>query len=285
MADLKVTRFVIGGESFVIPAAASDQAGLMSPEDFNKLAGISAGAEANVLEGVNVNGVALSIASKIVDILIATGSTNGTISVQGTDIPIKGLAALAYKANVSADELDAALKAVIDAKAESSEVSTLSGKIDTLNGTGAGSVSKAITDAFNDFATKVSDDGVVNSYKELIDWAAKHGGEAAQMTAAITNIENLLTGIGGEGDPATVKAAIAAAINDLNIGNYYTKTEVDTALNGKVSKEDGKGLSQNDFTNAFKSKLDGIQDGATANTVTYDAATQSVTLSGFSVAE
>ncbi len=285
MADLKVTRFVIGGESFVIPAAASDQAGLMSPEDFNKLAGISAGAEANVLEGVNVNGVALNIASKIVDILIATGSTNGTISVQGTDIPIKGLAALAYKANVSADELDAALKAVIDAKAESSEVSTLSGKIDTLNGTGAGSVSKAITDAFNDFATKVSDDGVVNSYKELIDWAAKHGGEAAQMTAAITNIENLLTGIGGEGDPATVKAAIAAAINDLNIGNYYTKTEVDTALNGKVSKEDGKGLSQNDFTNAFKSKLDGIQDGATANTVAYDAATQSVTLSGFSVAE
>ena len=285
MADLKVTRFVIGGESFVIPAAASDQAGLMSPEDFNKLAGISADAEANVLEGVKVNGVALSIASKIVDILIATGSTNGTISVQGTDIPIKGLAALAYKANVSADELDAALKAVIDAKAESSEVSTLSGKIDTLNGTGAGSVSKAITDAFNDFATKVSDDGVVNSYKELIDWAAKHGGEAAQMTAAITNIENLLTGIGGEGDPATVKAAIAAAINDLNIGNYYTKTEVDTALNGKVSKEDGKGLSQNDFTNAFKSKLDGIQDGATANTVAYDAATQTVTLSGFSVAE
>lgn len=285
MADLKVTRFVIGGESFVIPAAASDQAGLMSPEDFNKLAGISAGAEVNVLEGVKVNGVALSIASKIVDILIATGSTNGTISVQGTDVPIRGLAALAYKANVSADELDAALKAVIDAKAESSEVSTLSGKIDTLNGTGSGSVSKAITDAFNDFATKVSDDGVVNSYKELIDWAAEHGGEAAQMTAAITNIENLLTGIGGEGDPATVKAAIAAAINDLNIGNYYTKTEVDTALNGKVSKEDGKGLSQNDFTNAFKSKLDGIQDGATANTVAYDAATQTVTLSGFSVVE
>lgn len=285
MADLKVTRFVIGGESFVIPAAASDQAGLMSPEDFNKLAGISAGAEANVLEGVKVNGVALSIASKIVDILIATGSTNGTISVQGTDVPIKGLAALAYKANVSADELDAALKEVIDAKAESSEVSALSGKIDTLNGTGSGSVSKAITDAFNDFATKVSDDGVVNSYKELIDWAAEHGGEAAQMTAAITNIENLLTGIGGEGDPATVKAVIAAAINDLNIGNYYTKTEVDTALNGKVSKEDGKGLSQNDFTNAFKSKLDGIQAGATANTVEYDAATQTVTLSGFSVAE
>lgn len=285
MADLKVTRFVIGGESFVIPAAASDQAGLMSPEDFNKLAGISAGAEANVLEGVKVNGVALSIASKIVDILIATGSTNGTISVQGTDVPIKGLAALAYKANISADELDAALKAVIDAKAESSEVSVLSGKIDTLNGTGSGSVSKAITDAFNDFATKVSDDGVVNSYKELIDWAATHGGEATQMAAAITNIENLLVGIGGDGNPATVNAAITAAINNLNIGNYYTKTETNTELDKKVDKVTGYGLSKNDFTDPLKSKLEGIAVNATANKYSYDTATQTLTLTGFSVAE
>lgn len=285
MADLKVTRFVIDGKTFAIPAAAADQNGLMSANDFNKLAGIATGAQVNVLEGVKVNGVALSIASKIVDLIIGTGTANGSISVAGVDVPVKGLAALAYKANVSVDDLNAALAAVINEKAESSTVAVLSGKIDVLNGSGTGSVSKAITDAFNDFATKVSDDGVVNSYKELIDWAAEHGGEAAQMTAAITNIENLLTGIGGEGDPATVKAAIAAAINDLNIGNYYTKTEVDTALNGKVSKEDGKGLSQNDFTNAFKSKLDGIQAGATANTVAYDAATQTVTLSGFSVAE
>lgn len=265
MADLKVTRFVIGGQPFVIPSAAADQEGLMSANDFKKLSGIETGAQANVLEGVKVNGVALSIVFKIVDILIATGSTNGTISVQGVEVSIKGLAALAYKANVSADELDAALKAVIDAKAESSEVTELSGKIDVLNGTGAGSVAKAITDAFNDFATKVSDDGVVNSYKELIDWAAEHGGEAAEMTAAISNIEGLLTGIGGEDNPATVKAAIAA-ISDLNIGNYYTKNQVDTALNGKVDKDGDKVLSQNDFTNAYKEKLDGIAKGATANT-------------------
>ena len=148
MADLKVTRFVIGGQSFVIPPAAADQEGLMSANDFKKLSGIETGAQANILEGVKVNGVALSIASKIVDILIATGSANGTVSVQGVDVPIKGLAALAYKANVSADELDAALKAIIDAKAESSTVANLSGKIDIINGSGTGSISKAITDAF-----------------------------------------------------------------------------------------------------------------------------------------
>lgn len=275
MADLKVTRFVIDGQPFVIPSATADQEGLMSASDFSKLAGIAPGAQVNVLEGVKVNGVAVSIASKIVDLLIATGATNGTLSVQGTDIPIKGLAALAYKANITANELDAALKAVIDAKAESSEVATLSGKIDTLNGTGAGSVSKAITDAFNDFATKVTDDGVVNSYKELIDWAAEHGSDATEMAASITNIENILDGIGGDGEPATVNAAITAAINALNLTS---------ALNGKVDKVDGKGLSTNDFTNDLKTKLDGIAANATANTYAYDADTKTLTLTGFTAA-
>lgn len=275
MADLNLTRISIGGQTFAIPMAGENQVGLMSPEDFKKLAGVATGAQANVLEGVKVNGVALSIASKIVDILIATGTADGTISVQGVDVPIKGLAALAYKANVSANELDAALKAVIDAKAEASDVTALSGKIDTLNGIGAGSVSKAITDAFDDFATKVSDDGVVNSYKELIDWAAEHGGDAAEMAAALTNIENILEGFGGEGEPATVNAAIASAINGLNLA---------TKLDGKVDKEDGKGLSTNDFTNELKTKLDGIDENASANTYSYDADTQTLTLSGFTAA-
>lgn len=285
MADLKVTRFVIDGKTFAIPTAAADQNGLMSANDFNKLAGIATGAQVNVLEGVKVNGVALSIASKIVDLIIGTGTANGSISVAGVDVPVKGLAALAYKANVSADDLNAALAAVINGKAESSTVAALSGKIDVLNGSGTGSVSKAITDAFNDFATKVSDDGVVNSYKELIDWAATHGGEATQMAAAITNIENLLVGIGGDGNPATVNAAITAAINNLNIGNYYTKTETNTELDKKVDKVTGYGLSKNDFTDPLKSKLEGIAANATANKYSYDAATQTLTLTGFSAAE
>src|SRR5699024_4334086 len=71
------------------------------------------GAQANVLESVKVNGVALAIAQKAVDILIATGGANGTLSVNGTDVAIKGLAALAYKAQVSQTDLDSALQAVV----------------------------------------------------------------------------------------------------------------------------------------------------------------------------
>ena len=62
---------------------------------------VTAGGEPNVLTSVKVNGVALAIAEKAVDILIATGTANGTLAVNGADIAVKGLAALAYKAQVS----------------------------------------------------------------------------------------------------------------------------------------------------------------------------------------
>ena len=55
------------------------------------------GAQANVLEGVKVNGTALAIANKMVDVLIATGTADGSIKVNGTDVSVAGLAALAYK--------------------------------------------------------------------------------------------------------------------------------------------------------------------------------------------
>lgn len=41
--------------------------------------------------------------------------------------------------------------------------------------------------------------------------------------------------------------------------------DVETALSGKVDTESGKGLSENDFTNALKTKLDGIASGAEVN--------------------
>lgn len=45
--------------------------------------------------------------------------------------------------------------------------------------------------------------------------------------------------------------------------NAYT----DDVAEGKVDKEEGKGLSENDFTNGYKNKLDGIDDGAQVNVI------------------
>ena len=46
------------------------------------------------------------------------------------------------------------------------------------------------------------------------------------------------------------------------------KTEWQNQLKLKVDKVTGKGLSTNDFTNEYKSKLDGIESGAQKNTIT-----------------
>lgn len=45
--------------------------------------------------------------------------------------------------------------------------------------------------------------------------------------------------------------------------NAYT----DDVAEGKVDKEEGKGLSENDFTDGYKAKLDGIEDGAQVNVI------------------
>ena len=45
--------------------------------------------------------------------------------------------------------------------------------------------------------------------------------------------------------------------------NAYT----DDVAEGKVDKEEGKGLSENDFTNGYKNKLDGIENGAQVNVI------------------
>lgn len=55
-----------------------------------------------------------------------------------------------------------------------------------------------------------------------------------------------------------------------------TKTEVETLLNNKVDKVSGKGLSTNDFTSAYKTKLDGIATGANKYVHPDDSSTRHV---------
>lgn len=196
---------------------------------------VTAGGEPNVLVGIKINDTLLTLTEKIANILIAEGTTNGTISVNNVDVAVHGLAALAYKAEVSEAELSTALKAVIDAKAKQAD-------LDVLTGTGEGSISKMIDNAFNDFSTKVTDDGVINSYKELIDWAAEHGADATELAAGITAntnaINNLkaLVGTLPEGATSTtVVGYIAEAIAALSIGDYAKTTEVTAAITNALA--------------------------------------------------
>ena len=183
--------------------------------------------ESKSLVGIKVNGTALSIADKMVDILIGTGATNGTLSVNGANVAVKGLAALAYKAQVSESDLDAALTAVLAAKAAKADV-------DTLIGTDTGKSVRTI--ANEELAAQLIPEGAqesLDTLTEIAQWIQDHPDDAAAMNTAIAKLNGIVAGIGGEDDDyATVMAAIEGKIAGA------TKVEA-SEINGNI-KIDGE---------------------------------------------
>lgn len=184
--------------------------------------------ESKSLVGIKVNGTALAIADKMVDILIGTGATNGTLSVNGADVAVKGLAALAYKAQVSESDLDAALTAVLAAKAAKADV-------DTLIGTDTGKSVRTI--ANEELAAQLIPEGAqesLNTLTEIAQWIQDHPDDAAAMNTAIAKLNGIVAGIGGEDDDyTTVMAAIEG-----KIAAAATKVEA-SEINGNI-KIDGE---------------------------------------------
>lgn len=79
------------------------------------------------------------------------------------------------------------------------------------------------------------------------------------MNQRIQTFINGETVITAEYENAMQDAVIA---NSEAIALKADSAATETALVGKVDKVTGKGLSENDFTNALKTKLDGIESGA-----------------------
>lgn len=183
--------------------------------------------ESKSLVGIKVNGTALAIADKMVNILIGTGATNGTLSVNGANVAVKGLAALAYKAQVSESDLDAALTAVLAAKAAKADV-------DTLIGTDTGKSVRTI--ANEELAAQLIPEGAqesLDTLTEIAQWIQDHPDDAAAMNTAIAKLNGIVAGIGGEDDDyATVMAAIEGKIAGA------TKVEA-SEINGNI-KIDGE---------------------------------------------
>ena len=61
--------------------------------------------------------------------------------------------------------------------------------------------------------------------------------------------------VGGVDVTELVNERVDGLINGAS-GTFDTLGEIETAVNNKVDKVSGKGLSTNDFTNAYKTKLD-----------------------------
>lgn len=154
---------------------------------------VTTGGEPNKLEGVKVNGTALSIVEKMVDILIATGTGDGTIAVNGKDVAVKGLA-------------------------------TLQQTITTLVGNDSGKSARTI--ANEELAAQLIPDDAqesLNTLQEIADWIQDHPDDASAMNTAITAIQAVLAGIGADQTYTTVIGAIdqkiTAALATIHAGS------------------------------------------------------------------
>lgn len=74
--------------------------------------------------------------------------------------------------------------------ASTEDLRTVRQSIETLNsdGTVTGSIVNKINEALNKFAGEVSNDGVINTFKELVDYAATHQTEYSNLAAILGDI-------------------------------------------------------------------------------------------------
>ena len=197
--------------------------------------GINPDAEPNVIDTVKVNGSALTPdEEKAVNVTVTTGTANGTVKVNGSDVAVKGLKSAAFTESTAYDAAGSAAEVQNNLDALTVVVN---GKVDKVQGKGLSQ---------NDFT---------NAYKNKLD-----GIEAGAQVNTVTSV-------------AGKTGAVTLQKSDVGLGNVDNTSDLNkpistatqTALDGKVDKVTGKGLSQNDFTNALKSKLDGIESGAEVN--------------------
>jgi hypothetical protein len=102
---------------------------------------------------------------------------------------------------------------------------------------------------------------------ELIRTVTGTAGTALQEITKGTDGQFVTTTVSekGQGTTQSVSVSVKTATLDGKEDGLVTASDARTALGGKVDKEEGKGLSANDFTDALKTKLDGIAEGAEVN--------------------
>ena len=158
-------------------------------------------------------------------------------------------------------ELANSIKAISDDYLKGSDKTELEGKIKTntdaiavLNGddTVEGSVAKEVKDAINAFSTAVTDNGTSDTFAELVNYIDTHGGEAAEMGAAIDALEEK---VGSK----SVATQISEAFTAANLDQYATDSELSAlteVVNGKAAQSEVTTISGKVTT--LEGKLDGV---------------------------
>ena len=242
--------------------------------DIEALAAV--GSEANILEGLKVNGEALAITDKMVDILIESGTENGTIKVNGATVAIKGLTELAFAEEITEDDLAEALKASIAAKATNAdlealtvrvtntegEITEIKGDIEAIQNAGyqnaeqVEAIAKAAVAASGHAhfekvdAVPTVEDAQENVMYLVPNATTGHYDIYALISGKVELLDDTTIDLSNYSTTEQMTAAISAAIEGLKIGDYAKLvdlnaaveriTAVETALSNVYTKEEAE---------------------------------------------
>lgn len=160
-----------------------------------KLTGIEAGAQVNVIESVSVNGVALEVTGKGVNIVVPTGALASKNKVAEEDLADD----LKAKVNASAEGNHShANKTVLDG-VTADKVTAWDGAATaatTLVGTDAGKSARTI--ANEELAKQLIPEGAkesMDTLEEIAAWIQAHPDDAAAINSELTAVKNKVTAL------------------------------------------------------------------------------------------
>ena len=244
--------------------------------------------EENIIESIKVNGVAQTVAEdKSVDITVPT------VDVDKNYVDTE----LAKKANTS--DIPSLDKYVTDeelnAKGYLTSHQDISGKVDKIKGksliadteierlksiknyddteiktelakkANSTNVTKEISDKIAEVVSDAPES--FNTLKEISDWISGHENDASAMNSAIKDNKNAITTLQTDKADKTEIPTVPTNVSDFtNDAGYLTEHQ---DISNLVVKEEGKGLSSNDYTSEEKTKLGGVGTSQGRNLISY----------------
>ena len=137
--------------------------------------------------------------------------------------------------------------------------------ISTLNGTGDGSVKKAVSDEIAKVVAGAPED--FDTLKEMSDWISTHETSASAMNSQIQDNKSAITILQTDKADKTEIPTVPTNVSDFtNDAGYLTEHQ---DISNLVVKEEGKGLSSNDYTSEEKTKLGGVGTSQGRNLIPY----------------
>lgn len=244
--------------------------------------------EENVIESIKVNGVAQTVADdKSVDITVPT------VDVDKNYVDTE----LAKKANTSdIPSLDGYVTdEELNAKGYLTSHQDISGKVDKVKGksliadteierlkgvknyddteiktelakkANSTDVTKEISDKIAEVVSDAPES--FNTLKEISDWISGHENDASAMNSAIKDNKSAITTLQTDKADKTEIPTVPTNVSDFtNDAGYLTEHQ---DISNLVVKEEGKGLSSNDYTSEEKTKLGGVGTSQGRNLIPY----------------